>query len=342
MHRALQLARKNESYARPNPCVGAVIVWQDQIIGEGYTSNFGGNHAEINALNSVDENYLDKLTSATLYVTLEPCSHYGKTPPCALAITQHNIPRVVVGYKDPNPNVSGKGLELMRSNGIEVIYGILEKQCAWVHRKFLSTFENNRPYITLKWAESSDKFIAPVKEKQTKGSPYPISSSYSKQWAHKLRTQHSGIVIGAETMRTDQPRLNNRLWAGLDPIIFVIGGDCSCIPEFWNTINARIYILQLNPVEQVGGPFISIQLKSKSQALDQLFEVCKNESIDSLLIEGGTNLLQQFIDHGLWDEAFVFQSEIQLGSGIIAPQLMEEVNTVWSSENDSIQHYVRA
>ena len=341
MRRALQLARKNENYARPNPSVGAVIVYRDQIIGEGYTSNFGGNHAEINAINSVDARHLEKLSQATLYVTLEPCAHFGKTPPCALTIAKHNIPKVVVGYKDPNPKVSGKGLKLMHEKGIEVLYGILEEECAWVHRKFLSTFADNRPYITLKWAETTDQFIAPIKEKQLQGSPYPISSAYSKQWAHKLRSEHGGIVIGAETLRIDQPRLNNRLWAGLDPRIFVLGGDDTSIPEFWNTLKSKIYLLQQNPIKQNSGTITRIRLNSKNEALDQLFGICKNEAIDSLLIEGGSNLLQQFIDRGLWNEAFVFQSKTLLRSGIKAPVIMAKAKRISTSGCDSLKYYVR-
>lgn len=341
MQRALQLARKNENYARPNPSVGAVLVYRNQIIGEGYTSNFGGNHAEINAINSVDTKHLEKLSSATLYVTLEPCAHFGKTPPCALAIAEHNIPRVVVGYKDPNPKVSGKGLALMRKKGIEVMYGILEEECAWVHRKFLCTFTGNRPYITLKWAETSDQFIAPIKETQLKGSPYSISSDYSKQWAHKLRSEHSGIVIGAETLRIDQPMLNNRLWAGLDPAIFVIGGDPSSIPDCWKTFRSKIYLLQLNQIEQDSGTITCVRLHSKNEAFEKLFEICKNEAIDSLLIEGGSNLLQQFIDRGFWNEAFVFQSKTQLESGVRAPAIKAETKRFLSSGYDSLRHYVR-
>jgi len=221
MHRAIQIAALGIGTTFPNPSVGAVIVYNDIIIGEGYTSPYGGSHAEVNAINAVVDK--SKLSKSTMYVTLEPCSHYGKTPPCANLIVKHKIKHVVVGIKDPNDKVAGKGLQKLIKGGCNVTIGILEKECKKHHRKFLTYQQKERPYITLKWAETKDSFIAPEKKKRNSTpEPFWITNTLSKQRVHQWRSQEQTILVGTNTAIEDNPKLDVRHWKGNSPIRIIL------------------------------------------------------------------------------------------------------------------------
>ena len=335
MKRALELALKNSQGARPNPSVGAVIVSENKVIGEGFTSNYGGNHAEINALHQIRKEDLPLLKKATLYVTLEPCSHTGKTPPCSLAIIQSGISKVVVGCQDPNPLVAGKGTAQLKASNIKVTTGILEKECAEIHRQFLTFINQKRPYITLKWATSKDGFIAPLKDQQTKPGSYWLSHSLSKQWAHKLRACSMGIVIGAETLRYDKPSLNTRIWSGSDPIIFVIGGELSDIPETW--LSKSVSIVQFTKTPEKQSENINqIAIEDVSETLGLLLSHCIEHQIQTLLIEGGSQVINHFLERSLWDEAIIFKSSSNLIEGVKAPIIDQKPLKIMDSSSDKV------
>ena len=335
MKRALELALKNSQGARPNPSVGAVIVSENKVIGEGFTSNYGGNHAEINALNQIRKEDIPLLNKATLYVTLEPCSHIGKTPPCSLAIIQSGISKVVIGCQDPNPLVAGKGTAMLKASNIAVKTGVLEKECARTHRQFLTFINHKRPFITLKWAESKDSFIAPLKDQQTKPGSYWLSQSLSKQWAHKLRACSMGIVIGAETLRYDKPSLNTRIWAGKDPAILVVGGKRSDIPDTWFDKSVSMVQFTQNP-EKKSSSIHQIAIEDSSKTLNLLFNHCIEQQIQTLLIEGGSQVINEFLKCHLWDEAIIFKSNANLLEGVKAPIIDQKPLEIMNSASDKV------
>ena len=338
MKRALELALKNSQGARPNPSVGAVIVSENKVIGEGFTSNYGGNHAEINALHQIKKEDLPLLNKATLYVTLEPCAHTGKTPPCSLAIAQSGISKVIIGCQDPNPLVAGKGISLLRASNIKVTTGVLEEECAEAHRQFLTFINHKRPYITLKWAESKDAYIAPQKDQQTKPGSYWISQSLSKQWAHKLRACSMGIVIGAETLRYDKPSLNTRIWAGKDPEILIIGGKLTDIPSSW--LNKQVSITQFTKTpEKRSSSIQQIAIEDSSKTLNSLLNHCKEHQIQTLLVEGGSQIINQFLERDLWNEAIIFKSNSNLKEGVKAPSIDQKPLKIMNSASDKVIIY---
>ena len=285
MRRALQLAGNGEGRVSPNPMVGAVIVHDGKIIGEGYHACFGAPHAEVNAINSVRPEDRGYLKDSTIYVTLEPCAHHGKTPPCADLIVKTGIPRVVIGSPDPNPLVSGKGVKILEDAGVKVTQNILRDECDYLNRRFLSAQKNDIPYITLKWAQSADGFIAGFTET---GSPCPVkfSTPVSSVWVHRERAANDAIMIGANTERIDNPQLNVRYWAGKDP---------------------------LKIVAQEGRPMADI--------LKQL----RKDGITSLLVEGGAKLLNWFITNGLYDEIRIEVAPFSLKKGVPSPLLPQNL-----------------
>jgi diaminohydroxyphosphoribosylaminopyrimidine deaminase/5-amino-6-(5-phosphoribosylamino)uracil reductase len=335
MKRALELALKNSQGARPNPSVGAVIVSENRVIGEGFTSNYGGNHAEINALKQIRKEDLPVLSKAILYVTLEPCSHTGKTPPCSLAIIQSGISKVVIGCQDPNPLVSGKGITLLKASNIEVTTGVLEKECAEAHRQFLTFINHKRPYITLKWAASKDEFIAPLKDQQSKPGSYWLSHPLSKQWTHKLRANSMGIVIGAETLRYDQPSLNTRIWAGKDPEILIIGGKLSDIPRDW--LNKQVSITQFTKTpEKRSLGIYQIAIEDSRETINSLVNHCIEYQIQTLLVEGGSQVINQFLECNLWDETIIFKCNSNLKEGVKAPRIDQKPLKIMNSAGDKV------
>lgn len=312
MQRALQLAQIGLVHAMPNPSVGAVIVYKDTIIGEGYTAAFGGSHAEVNAINSVKNQEL--LKESTLYVTLEPCSHFGKTPPCAHLIIDKKIPKVVIGCVDPFAKVAGKGIQLLKDNGIEVLTGVLEEECKASHKRFFTFHLKKRPYIILKWAQSADGFITPIKKKEQK--PVWLSNTYSRQLTHKWRSEEMAILVGKNTVIDDNPSLTTRNWKGKNPVRLFIDTQNEMDNSF-QILNdeAPTYRFTKNKKSEkdVVVPF--------EDTVQEICDFCFENNLQSVIIEGGQKTLQSFIDTGLWDEARVFETKIELQQGVSAPIL---------------------
>jgi|TARA_B110000971_G_C19999336_1_gene495962 diaminohydroxyphosphoribosylaminopyrimidine deaminase/5-amino-6-(5-phosphoribosylamino)uracil reductase len=321
----LQIAKKGIGTARPNPSVGAVIVHQDMIIGEGFTAPYGGNHAEVNAINSVEDKSL--LKEATLYVTLEPCSHFGKTPPCADLIVKHALKQVVIGCLDANSLVSGKGIERLKKASIPVVLGVLEVECRIHHKRFFTVQEKKRPYIILKWAETKDGFVAPIKKVENK--PVFISNIYSQQLVHKLRSTEHAILVGTNTVLADNPKLNVRTWSGENPIRVVLDSALR-VPDNSNVLDGSAKTILItatgNKKRTPKKNVIFEEIDFSENIAKQICLVLNNHNIQSIIIEGGTQTLQSFIDENLWDEALVFVGDTSFQKGVKAPIIKKQFN----------------
>ena len=318
--RCIQLAKNACCNAAPNPMVGAVIVHNGIIIGEGYHIRCGEPHAEVNAIRSVKNESL--LKEATSYVSLEPCSHYGKTPPCADLIIEKGIPEVVIGCMDPFSMVAGRGIEKLRKAGIKVTVGVLEKECQQLIRRFITFNTQKHPYITLKWAESADGFIDKNREG---GNPVLLSTPLTSMVVHKRRAEHDAILVGRKTALLDNPSLTTRNWFGKDPIRLVIDKDLT-LPKDLCLFDGKIRtIIFTQKVPAENHPSVEyIRLDFTQNILPQIMEVLYNLKVQSLLVEGGSILLQSFIDEDLWDEAYIETSPIYLNEGIRAPKIDEK------------------
>lgn len=325
--RCLQIAKNGIGTTRPNPAVGAVIVLDDAILGEGFTSKYGENHAEVNAVNAVKNKEL--LKKATIYVTLEPCSHYGKTPPCADLLVKYGFKKVVIGCVDSNSLVAGKGIERLKNAGIKVEVGVLENECKKHHKRFFTVQEKKRPYIILKWAETKNGFVAP--ETKNKQQPIWISNTYSQQLVHKLRVKEHAILVGTNTVLADNPKLNVRSWSGQNPIRIVLDRTLK-IPKNSNVLDGSVKTIviydkniQLNskgfqPLENTIFEQADFSSLGKLKAT-LICQILYKHNIQSLIVEGGTQTLQTFIDENLWDEALVFVGDVSFEKGIKAPVL---------------------
>jgi diaminohydroxyphosphoribosylaminopyrimidine deaminase/5-amino-6-(5-phosphoribosylamino)uracil reductase len=340
MARAIQLAKNGSGSTAPNPMVGAVIVHENKIIGEGFTSPYGGSHAEVNAIQSVTDTAL--LKSATLYVTLEPCSHFGKTPPCADLIVKHKIPKVVIGVLDPHEKVAGKGVQKLKDSGCEVIIGVLEKECSIHHKRFLNLHQKKRPYIILKWAETIDGFIAPGKEKR-KDNPEPfwITNTYSRQIVHQWRAEEQAVLVGTNTVLEDNPKLDVRKWIGNHPLRVILDRELK-IPNDYHVLDGSIPTIIFTSIIETskhikGNDYIIIDF-SKNVAVQIAHELYK-KNINSIIIEGGSQTLQTFIDVNLWDEARVFTGPITFDTGIRAPKLPATTVFTKKIKQDTINIY---
>ena len=319
MRRAIQLGKNALSSAGPNPMVGCVVVHDNKIIGEGFTSAYGGPHAEVNAINAVEDSSL--LKDATLYVTLEPCSHFGKTPPCADFIVEKQLKKVVMGLQDPNPKVAGNGIKTLKNSGCEVAVGILEKECLEHHKRFLTFQQKKRPYIILKWAESADGFIAPKKDMRTKNpEPFWITNLKSRQLVHKWRSEEMAILVGTNTVLDDDPRLDVRSWQGKNPIRLVLDRSLK-IPEASHVLDGTIETVVFTEVHKKSNldKLTYIKIDFKADICRQICEVVFELEINSLIVEGGTQTLQTFIDEGSWDEARIFKGQKIFENGTTAP-----------------------
>lgn len=338
--RCLEIGQNGLGLAAPNPAVGAVIVYQNQIVGEGYTSPYGGPHAEVNAIQSVVDTSV--LKKATLYVTLEPCSHFGKTPPCADLIIAYGIPKVVVGLLDPHEKVAGKGIQKLTDAGCEVITGILEKECREHHKRFLTFHEKKRPYIILKWAETLDGFVAPSKEKRTAvPQPYWISNAYSKQLVHQWRALEQGILVGTNTVLEDNPKLSVRQWEGKNPFRIVLDKDLK-IPRDHHVMDKSTPTLILTAVEDQSRYHKGVHyrvLNFEAALAQQICAVLREFDLSSVLIEGGAQTLQTFINEGLWDEARVFTANRSFDNGVKAPKLDGTLLSTKQIDTDTLKTY---
>jgi len=296
--RCIEIAKNGLGSTRPNPMVGSVIVHNGKIIGEGFTSTYGGNHAEVNAINSVKNKHL--LKEATLYVTLEPCSHYGKTPPCSHLITAHQIPNVVIGCIDDNKLVAGKGIAYLKQAGCQVTVGVLEQECKKHHKRFFTFHNKKRPYIILKWAQTSNGYIAPKTKNEQK--PIWITNIFSRQLVHRWRAEEQAILVGANTVLQDNPSLTVRLWTGQNPTRVVLDKNES-LSKHLNVFNNEANTILL-----------------KDQSASSICQALYNKNINSVIVEGGSKTLQLFIDENLWDEARVFTGNTSFANGVKSPQ----------------------
>ncbi|MBK7433608.1 MAG: bifunctional diaminohydroxyphosphoribosylaminopyrimidine deaminase/5-amino-6-(5-phosphoribosylamino)uracil reductase RibD [Chitinophagaceae bacterium] len=320
MHRCLQLARLGAGRVAPNPMVGAVLVHEDRILSEGFHERYGEAHAEVNCLNRVSDSDKELISRSTLYVSLEPCSHVGKTPPCADLIIARQIPRVVIGTADSYHEVDGRVSPGWKHAGIEVVVGVLKKNAsARIKGSSLST--GKRPYVILKWAQSSDGLIASEQDARVH-----ISHETTNRLVHQWRSEEASIMIGTRTAMKDDPELTNRLWSGKDPVRMVIDRDLS-LPESLHIFDGRVRTLLFNEKktrEKNGVHYIRIS--EDGDQLKQIMTVLFDLDLQSVLVEGGSELLQSFIRAGLWDEARVItNTRMKIGKGISAPQLPRSV-----------------
>jgi diaminohydroxyphosphoribosylaminopyrimidine deaminase / 5-amino-6-(5-phosphoribosylamino)uracil reductase len=328
MHRCLELARLGMGNVAPNPMVGAVLVHNGRIIGEGYHKKYGGAHAEVNCIASVKEKNQSLIPHSTLYVSLEPCAHFGKTPPCADLIIQYKIPKVVIGCRDPFVQVNGKGIEKLKAAGIEVELGILEDECKKFNKRFFLFHMQHKPYIVLKWAETADKKIAAEDQDRLL-----ISGQLTNRLVHKWRSEEMAICVGTNTALFDDPSLTTRLWPGGNPIRVVVDMHLR-LPKSLKLFDGSTPTIVFN-LHQHNLPFEKIfvadlrnigvgyyQVTEDVSLVHQMMNALYRIGIQSVMIEGGAQLLQSFIDEGIWDEArIITNEELIIGSGLPAPVL---------------------
>lgn len=341
MRRCLELAGLGMGSVSPNPMVGAVILYQDRIIGEGYHRKYGEAHAEVNAINHVIErfdNANEVLRQSTIYVSLEPCAHYGKTPPCADLIIRHHIPNVVVGCRDPFAQVDGKGIEKLRDAGINITVGVLEKECQWLNRRFFARVQKHRPYVILKWAQTADGLFAPDDNSQ-----HWITGPESRKLVHRWRTEEDAILVGKNTVAIDNPQLNVRYAHGKSPKRVVIDRRLELKPSL-KVFDQSAESIIFNEVKtDVDGKNKYIALEDFDRYVPQyiLFQLYLQD-IQSVIIEGGARTLNSFIEAGLWDEARIFTGETELKKGIKAPEITGNIINEYSSGADKLKILVNS
>ena len=334
--RCLEISKLGIGTTRPNPSVGAVLVVDDRIIGEGFTSPYGGNHAEVNAISTVRDSSL--LATATMYVTLEPCSHFGKTPPCADLIIKSEIKKVVIGCIDSNVLVAGKGVERLQNAGCEVIVGVLEKECKAHHKRFFTFQTQKRPFIILKWAQTLDAFIAP--KKRATQAPVWITKEVSRQLVHKWRSEEQAILVGTTTVLDDNPGLDVRYWNGENPVRIVIDKELKI------SANLKVYDGSVKTIfingksTSVKGAIFFEKINFLKPIAIQICAVLFKHNIQSLIVEGGTKTIQTFIDENLWDEARVFSGEVHFNDGLNAPILDVIPTNEENIKGDTLKTYL--
>lgn len=336
MQRALQLAKLGKGFVSPNPMVGAVIVCDDKIIGEGYHRQYGQAHAEVNAVNQVLANFshaADLLKRATIYVTLEPCAHYGKTPPCADLIIKHQIPHVVVGCRDPFDQVNGKGIEKLQTARVNVVVGVLQNECLDLNKRFFTRVQKQRPYVILKWAQTANGYFAPADDSQ-----FWITGEASRKLVHQWRSQEDAILIGKNTALIDNPQLNVRYAPGKSPIRVVIDRNLE-LPANLNMFDNSAETFVFNALKtDVAGKVKYIALEDFDNFVPQyiLFQLYLQD-VQSVIIEGGAKTLKAFIDAGLWDEARIFTGNSTLKRGIKAPVIEGDIVSIDKVGEDELR-----
>lgn len=316
MRRALQLARLGEGYTSPNPMVGAVIVRERTIIGEGYHRRCGEGHAEVNAVASVSDKSL--LRDCTMYVTLEPCSHYGKTPPCAKLIIDMGIPRVVVGCGDPDERVRGRGIAMLRHAGVEVIAGVLREECEALNVRFITAHRSRRPYVMLKWAQSADGYLDCLRSAGDE--PMKFSSALGQQAVHSLRSRYDAIMVGGGTVLADNPRLDVRLIDCRSPRRVVLDRR-GIVPAAANVMaDGTLYFCSVERADLPAG-VTHVACSPTAEVREVLYSL-RSLGITSVLVEGGATLLKAFVESGMWDDSRVEVARVRLGTAGAAPMVM--------------------
>ena len=324
--RCIEIAKNGLGSTRPNPMVGCVIVHNNTIIGEGFTSPYGGNHAEVNAINSVKNKAF--LKESTLYVTLEPCSHFGKTPPCSDLIVKSEIQHVVIGTLDSNSLVAGKGIKKLKTSGCKITVGVLEDECKEHHKRFFTFHNKKRPYIILKWAQTADGFIAP--KTKTEQKPVWINNEFSRQLAHKWRSEEHAILVGTKTALADNPSLTTRDWTGQNPVRVVLNRK--------NKLDRNLKIFN-NEAETL--VITENEIDFGKPAASQICDFLYKKNIQSITIEGGTQTLQTFINENLWDEARIFTgTQVFFKEGVKAPEFSGKLISKETIINDVLKIYI--
>lgn len=316
MARCIELARRGQGHVAPNPMVGAVLVYNGKIIGEGFHRSYGEAHAEVNAVASVRNELL--LRDATLYVSLEPCSHYGKTPPCSELIIRKGIPRVVVGCLDPYPEVSGRGIRMLREAGVTVVTGVMEKEAHALNPAFMTFQMQKRPYVYLKWAQSADGFMDAARADASLPAVV-LSSAEMLRRVHHLRADVAAIMVGTRTALLDNPSLTVRHWSGKSPVRVVLDRNLK-LPSTYNLFDGTVRTLVFTAVEAVSRPNVEyIQIDFSQSVLRQVLSHLYLRKLNSLMVEGGNALLESFLQEGLWDKMLVETTPVLLGAGVKAP-----------------------
>ena len=321
MQRCLQLACLGKANVAPNPMVGSVLVFDNRIIGEGYHKQYGQAHAEVNCINSVSDIDTQLIPYSTLYVSLEPCAHFGKTPPCTDLIIRNNIKNVVIGCNDSFKEVSGKGIEKLTQHGVTVIVGVLENECKDLNKRFFTFHDKQRPFIILKWAETANRKISAATNERLL-----ISNGFSNRLVHKWRNEEVAILVGTSTALLDNPTLTNRLWHGKSPIRLVIDKYLK-LPTDLHLFDKQQPTIVFNFIKHEAQANLTFQLLDKAENLiEQILQICYQLNIQSILVEGGAQLLQSIIDHGLWDEVRVIRNEdLIVNDGLDAPVLRDQL-----------------
>lgn len=338
MRRCITLARNGAGFVSPNPMVGAVVVCDDKIIGEGYHAKCGEAHAEVNAIASVHDKEL--LKRSTIYVSLEPCSHHGKTPPCAELIIKMQIPRVVVGSKDPFPQVAGRGIAMLRAAGLEVVEGVLKNECDELNKTFMHCHTAKRPFVLLKWAQTADGYMDYKRMSEDQKKPLILSNEESRREVHKLRSEFDAIMVGTTTALLDNPSLTVRYWSGRNPIRIVLDQNLD-LPKDLHLFDGGVTTLVINEIKnsKEGSGLEYIRMDFSLNLLSQLLAELQRRKIESLMVEGGCVLLQSFIDERLWDEARVEYAPFCIGNGVPAPMLNGVMKGVETIKSNRIVHY---
>ena len=329
MQRTLELALLGRGNVSPNPLVGSVVVHGDTIIGEGWHRQYGEAHAEVNALDAVGDK--ERLTESTVYVNLEPCSHTGKTPPCADLLIRHRVKKVVIANVDPNPLVAGGGIKKLREAGIEVISGILEKQGHELNKRFFTFMEKQRPYIILKWAETADGFIA----RENFDSKW-ISNDHSRQLVHRWRTEEDAVLVGSRTAQHDNPQLNVRDWTGRNPVRVVMDRFLK-LPENLHLFDRQQRTIYYNVLKHEEHTNLSLIRVNEENFLRNIVQDLYKQKIQSIIVEGGAATLRMFMEANLWDEARVFTSTKTFGKGLQAPSIHGHVTQNGNIDTDTLR-----
>ena len=337
MQRCLQLARMGAGSTAPNPMVGAVLVYENKIIGEGYHQQYGKAHAEVNCINKVSVADKPLIEKSTLYVSLEPCAHFGKTPPCADLIIKNNIPRVVIGCRDSYAEVDGKGIEKLKAAGVDVTVAVLEKEALELNKRFFTFHQLQRPYVILKWAQSADKKIAGKDGVQT-----AISNAFTNRLVHQWRAEEAAIMVGTNTAVKDDPALTARLYPGKDPVRIVIDRK-NQLPASLKLFDGTANTIVFNEEKDDEGEMLSfIKINKNEDSIPQILRSLYGLHIQSVIVEGGAKLLQSFINSDLWDEArIITNNEMTIGEGVAAPQLKNhQLTTEEIIYTDKIQYFI--
>lgn len=339
MQRCLELAQRGAGQVSPNPMVGALLVYNGKIIAENYHRAYGGPHAEVLVIADVKASYGDNapaiLSDSTMYVSLEPCAHYGKTPPCATMLAEHRIKRVVIACRDPFEQVNGKGVAILKEAGVEVIEGVLEKEALWLNRRFTARIARQRPYIILKWAQAADGYMAPLD-----GSQRWITGPEARQLVHRWRSEEDAVLVGAKTALADDPQLTVRDWVGRNPRRVLIDKHLS-VPATARLVDNSAETVIFNAVKSDWtGNIKQIELENFDQYLpQQIAYQLYLMDVQSLIVEGGRKTLSLFIESGLWDEARVFTSSDTWGAGIAAPLLYRKPAAAQTIGRDRLEFF---